>query len=374
MRSSVDVLALRAAEPALRHGATTAIGADGPAMAIERRLDDDRLILALNPGRRSRRSSQVTVDDVGPGWLEPVSLAGPTRAATRSASRTVEPGSRSPPRTARGAARRARRRLTVAASGAAYTSRPVADLPVRPGDRARRTSGPGPGCRGQDPAGDRGAGSGGGARRRRRRWIRGSARSAARCTRRSRLARRLERPGHVRCARRVGRRRRRAVVGVPRSRLDRHRPRRPGSSDPVAGSSSSTTTGATTWPSCGRRDPSTASGRDATARSSGHGFKIRVLHCWWTFDSLDEAQDVPRRGIRRGRTCGRRTVDPAAAVIQRRGLPSDARRGARMTDRRATRDPYARPHRRGLATPTTMPATTTDTIRPMVVGVVSRPA
>ncbi len=44
------VLALRAAEPALRHGATRAIGADGPAMAIERRLDDARLILALNPG------------------------------------------------------------------------------------------------------------------------------------------------------------------------------------------------------------------------------------------------------------------------------------------------------------------------------------
>ncbi len=25
-------------------------------------------------------------------------------------------------------------------------------------------------------------------------------------------------------------------------------------------------------------------------RSSGSGFKIRVLHCWWTFDSLDEAR------------------------------------------------------------------------------------
>ena len=69
------VLALRAAEPALRHGATTAIGADGPAMAIERRLDDARLILACNPGDVSV-DLQVTVDDVGPGWLTPIALPG----------------------------------------------------------------------------------------------------------------------------------------------------------------------------------------------------------------------------------------------------------------------------------------------------------
>ncbi len=69
------VLALRAAEPALRHGSTTAIGADGPAMAIERRLDDGRLILALNPGDGAM-DLQVTVDDVGSGWLAPVALPG----------------------------------------------------------------------------------------------------------------------------------------------------------------------------------------------------------------------------------------------------------------------------------------------------------
>jgi neopullulanase len=70
-----SVLALRAAEPAIRHGATTSIGADGPAMALERRLDDARLILALNPGDDAA-SLDVVVDGLGGGLLEPVELGG----------------------------------------------------------------------------------------------------------------------------------------------------------------------------------------------------------------------------------------------------------------------------------------------------------
>ena len=70
-----DALALRAAEPAIRHGATTSIGADGPAMAIERRLDEARLILALNPGD-GETALDVAIDGVGAGRLEPVGLAG----------------------------------------------------------------------------------------------------------------------------------------------------------------------------------------------------------------------------------------------------------------------------------------------------------
>ena len=28
------------------------------------------------------------------------------------------------------------------------------------------------------------------------------------------------------------------------------------------------------------------------------GFKVRVVHCFWTFESLDEADDVPDDGLR----------------------------------------------------------------------------
>lgn len=70
-----SVVALRAAEPAIRHGSTTAIGGDGPAMAIERRLDDARLIVALNPGD-GVMTLDVEVEGFGAGRLEPVGLAG----------------------------------------------------------------------------------------------------------------------------------------------------------------------------------------------------------------------------------------------------------------------------------------------------------
>ena len=70
-----STIRLRASEPALRHGATTAIGAEGPAMAIERRLDATRIVLALNPGDEPTELP-VTLDGIGAGRLEPVSLEG----------------------------------------------------------------------------------------------------------------------------------------------------------------------------------------------------------------------------------------------------------------------------------------------------------
>jgi neopullulanase len=73
-------IALRAAEPALRHGATTAIGSEGPAMALERRLDRTRIVLALNPGDEPAELP-VTLDGLGAGRLEPVSLPGGTPAS-----------------------------------------------------------------------------------------------------------------------------------------------------------------------------------------------------------------------------------------------------------------------------------------------------
>jgi cyclomaltodextrinase / maltogenic alpha-amylase / neopullulanase len=70
-----SVLAFRATEPALRHGATSSVGAAGAAMAIERRLDPTRLVLALNPGD-GPTDLAITLDDVGRGRLEPVLVAG----------------------------------------------------------------------------------------------------------------------------------------------------------------------------------------------------------------------------------------------------------------------------------------------------------
>ena len=69
------VLAHRAAQPAIRHGATAVVGAFGSAIAIERRLDDDRIIVALNPGVDDR-DLEVAVEDVEHGWLSLVELPG----------------------------------------------------------------------------------------------------------------------------------------------------------------------------------------------------------------------------------------------------------------------------------------------------------
>ena len=59
------------------------------------------------------------------------------------------------------------------------------------------------------------------------------------------------------------------------------------------------------------------------------GFKIRVVHCFWTFATLEEARDGPRRAFgERGRGRGR-AAEAAAPVLERGGLPPLARRRGR---------------------------------------------
>jgi cyclomaltodextrinase len=70
------VLRLRTAEPALRHGTTTTTGAAWQAVALERHLDDGRLVLAINAGSEPV-DLEVAVDAVGRGRLEPIELGWP---------------------------------------------------------------------------------------------------------------------------------------------------------------------------------------------------------------------------------------------------------------------------------------------------------
>ncbi len=70
-----SVIRLRGAEPAMRHGSTTAIGADGVAFAFERRLGDDALVVVVNAGTESV-DLRVTVPGVAAGSLEPVAIDG----------------------------------------------------------------------------------------------------------------------------------------------------------------------------------------------------------------------------------------------------------------------------------------------------------
>jgi cyclomaltodextrinase len=67
------VVTLRATEPVVRHGATVAIGSSGAAMAFERRLDPDRLVVAVNPGDAAI-DLDVTIDGVADGRLEAIAL------------------------------------------------------------------------------------------------------------------------------------------------------------------------------------------------------------------------------------------------------------------------------------------------------------
>ncbi len=67
------ILRLRSAEPALRHGSTSAVAITGPALAIERRLDGDRLVVAVNPGD-APVALDLTLAGAGDGRLEPIPL------------------------------------------------------------------------------------------------------------------------------------------------------------------------------------------------------------------------------------------------------------------------------------------------------------
>jgi cyclomaltodextrinase / maltogenic alpha-amylase / neopullulanase len=82
VRSLVD---LRARERAIRHGSTVAIGANGSAVALERRLDSDRLIVAVNSGDDAV-DLDAAIDDVERGTLESIHSTG---AAIESARQSI---------------------------------------------------------------------------------------------------------------------------------------------------------------------------------------------------------------------------------------------------------------------------------------------
>ena len=76
LRSFVrSVIALRGSEPALRHGSTKAVGAAGPALALERRLEDAVLVVAVNAGT-DPQSLSIELDVPDGARLEPVALEG----------------------------------------------------------------------------------------------------------------------------------------------------------------------------------------------------------------------------------------------------------------------------------------------------------
>jgi cyclomaltodextrinase len=70
-----SVLRLRAAEPALRHGSTTAIAAAGAALAFERRLDRARLVVAINAGTDTV-ALDASIGGETEGRLEAIALDG----------------------------------------------------------------------------------------------------------------------------------------------------------------------------------------------------------------------------------------------------------------------------------------------------------
>ena len=56
------------------------------------------------------------------------------------------------------------------------------------------------------------------------------------------------------------------------------------------------------------------------------GFKVRVVHCFWTFESIEEARDFPRVGVRRrSGGAGGGGDETAATDVQRGGVPPDVR-------------------------------------------------
>ena len=73
--------------------------------------------------------------------------------------------------------------------------------------------------------------------------------------------------------------------------------------------------------------PSTACGAGATARSwRPRRFKVRVVHCFWTFATLDEARTFLADAFGDAGGVARRGPQATTAVVERRDLPPLARR------------------------------------------------
>ena len=75
----------------------------------------------------------------------------------------------------------------------------------------------------------------------------------------------------------------------------------------------------------GLRDPQSPEYRVWSRREgpflADGGFKIRVVHCFWTFASIEEAQAFLGRRVRRGGRGRRGAPEASAAVLERRDLP-----------------------------------------------------
>ena len=91
------VLAVRAAEPAVRHGATNVAAAAGDAIALERRLGDDRLVVAVNAGTEPI-TLELAFDGLAAGRLVAVPLegdpSGPRAAADADEGPSIDPDGR----------------------------------------------------------------------------------------------------------------------------------------------------------------------------------------------------------------------------------------------------------------------------------------
>ena len=61
------------------------------------------------------------------------------------------------------------------------------------------------------------------------------------------------------------------------------------------------------------------------------GFRIRVLHCFWTFDSLDGRAGLSADGVRGARRGGRQRAQAAAPVLERGPLPPQPRPRERLS-------------------------------------------
>ena len=85
-----SVLRMRAAEPTLRHGSTVSLATAPAAIAFERRLGEDRLVVAINAGIEPARLA-VELEGASDGRLEPVAVleAEPGPPAILDAGRAV---------------------------------------------------------------------------------------------------------------------------------------------------------------------------------------------------------------------------------------------------------------------------------------------
>jgi len=95
------LLRVRAAEPALRADAVVVVGSGGGAVAIERRLDATRLVVALNAGDEPVRLELALPDERDGTVLRPIPLAGAdgtaseAEAVVRDGTASLELGPRS---------------------------------------------------------------------------------------------------------------------------------------------------------------------------------------------------------------------------------------------------------------------------------------